>query len=58
MNAASPEALAQVSSTCRLCSGRIQCGTDYIAKVPPIGWVHASCARGYLRAMAENREAS
>jgi hypothetical protein len=51
-----PETLARRSAKCRLCSARIVAGEHYVAKLPQIGWVHAECAAGHRRVLAEHKE--
>ena len=56
MTAAAPEALARRRGRCRLCSAPISPGEDYVTKLDRLGWVHASCAAGYRRVLAEHAD--
>lgn len=49
-----PETLARRRGRCRLCSHPIAAGEHYVTKLARLGWVHATCAQGYQRALAEN----
>lgn len=51
-----PETLAKIRGGCRLCREPIVPGQHYVSKLPRIGWVHATCAAGYRRVLAEHDE--
>lgn len=52
-----PEALARRRGRCRLCSAPILPGEHYVTKLDRLGWVHAACAAGYRRVLAEHEDA-
>jgi hypothetical protein len=42
--------LARRNGRCKVCSGRIVAGEDYIARDEKRGWIHAGCAVNLRRA--------